>query len=60
MVFAPGGLASMNDLAREFLGRDLSVGAYRKDLKRGAGEKVVGEWPHFAKPVIPLPTQLRS
>ncbi|MEQ5789256.1 hypothetical protein J3454_15300 [Erythrobacter sp. NFXS35] len=38
MIFAPGGSASMNDLAGELLGWDLSVDAYRKDLKRGAGE----------------------
>ena len=38
MILAPGGSASMNDLAREFLGRDWSVDSYREDLKRGAGE----------------------
>lgn len=36
MILAPGGSASMNDLARQFLGRDWSVDAYRADLKRGA------------------------
>jgi thimet oligopeptidase len=38
MILAPGGSASMNDLARKFLGRDWSVNSYREDLKRGARE----------------------
>ncbi len=38
MILAPGGSASMNDLARQFLGRDWSVDAYREDLKRAASE----------------------
>jgi thimet oligopeptidase len=35
LVLAPGGSASMNDLARTFLGRDWSVDAYRKELEGG-------------------------
>lgn len=38
MILAPGGSASMNDLAGKFLGRDWSVDSYREDLKRGVGE----------------------
>lgn len=38
MILAPGGSASMNDLARNFLGRDWSVDAYREELKRGEEE----------------------
>jgi len=37
MILAPGGSESMNVLARSFLGRDWSVGAYRKELERGSG-----------------------
>ena len=33
MILAPGGSSSMNVLARNFLGRDWSVDAYRKELK---------------------------
>lgn len=34
-ILAPGGSASMNVLARDFLGRDWSVDAYRAELERG-------------------------
>ena len=34
-ILAPGGSASMNLLARDFLGRDWSVDAYRAELERG-------------------------
>jgi thimet oligopeptidase len=37
LVLAPGGSASMNVLARNFLGRDWSADAYRKELERGSG-----------------------
>lgn len=37
LILAPGGSASMNDLARKFLGRDWSVDAYRKELEAGGG-----------------------
>ncbi len=37
-ILAPGGTASMNDLALAFLGRDWSVDAYREELIRGTGE----------------------
>src|SRR5688500_14884487 len=36
LVLAPGGSASMNDLARKFLGRDWSVDAYRRELEAGS------------------------
>jgi thimet oligopeptidase len=36
MILAPGGSDSMNVLARDFLGRDWSVDAYRKELETGA------------------------
>jgi thimet oligopeptidase len=36
LILAPGGSASMNDLARRFLGRDWSVDAYRRELEGGA------------------------
>jgi thimet oligopeptidase len=36
IVLAPGGSASMNDLARKFLGRDWSVDAYRRELEAGS------------------------
>ncbi len=36
-VLAPGGSESMNTLARNFLGRDWSVDAYRRELERGSG-----------------------
>jgi thimet oligopeptidase len=35
LILAPGGSASMNELAREFLGRDWTVDAYRAELKSG-------------------------
>ncbi|HYG46376.1 MAG TPA: M3 family metallopeptidase [Allosphingosinicella sp.] len=37
LILAPGGSASMNDLAKSFLGRDWSVDAYRRELE-GGGE----------------------
>jgi thimet oligopeptidase len=37
MILAPGGSASMNVLARNFLGREWSVAAYRAELERGSG-----------------------
>lgn len=37
LILEPGGSASMNVLARDFLGRDWSVDAYRKELGRGSG-----------------------
>jgi len=37
MILAPGGSESMNVLARNFLGRDWSVDAYRAELERGSG-----------------------
>ena len=36
MILAPGGSASMNTLARQFLGRDWSVASYRKELEEGS------------------------
>lgn len=36
MILAPGGSASMNDLARQFLGRDWSIDSYRRELEAGA------------------------
>jgi len=35
LILAPGGSASMNELAREFLGRDWTVDAYRAELQSG-------------------------
>ena len=35
MILAPGGSASMNVLARDFLGREWSVNAYRAELEGG-------------------------
>lgn len=35
-ILAPGGSASMNDLARQFLGRDWSIDSYRRELEGGA------------------------
>ena len=37
MILAPGGSESMNVLAKNFLGRDWSVDAYRRELERGRG-----------------------
>ena len=36
-ILAPGGSESMNTLARNFLGRDWSVEAYRRELELGSG-----------------------
>ena len=36
-ILAPGGSASMNTLAKNFLGRDWSVDAYRRELELGSG-----------------------
>ena len=36
-ILAPGGSASMNTLAKSFLGRDWSVDAYRRELELGSG-----------------------
>ena len=36
-ILAPGGSASMNTLAKNFLGRDWSVDAYRRELDLGSG-----------------------
>jgi len=35
LILAPGGSSSMNELAREFLGRDWTVDAYRAELQSG-------------------------
>ncbi|WP_257543694.1 M3 family metallopeptidase [Sphingopyxis sp. DBS4] len=35
LILAPGGSASMNQLARNFLGRDWTVDAYRAELQSG-------------------------
>ena len=37
LILAPGGSASMNVLARSFLGREWSADAYRRELERGSG-----------------------
>ena len=36
-ILAPGGSESMNTLAKNFLGRDWSVDAYRRELEQGSG-----------------------